>query len=568
METTTKRNLTPRKDRVGRVMRRLDIAIIALIVLVGLVQMASASEREMLEAARIIREAPGKVFAYSAAMHLEGDHAYIGGKQDDGSEAVQVMRLDGADWVEEQLLRAPDPSVLFGKTVHADGDVMVVTAPQSDAIGAVYVFRRSGSTWLEEQKLLPTFSDFGDKFAGKAQVDGNTIMVNAERDYHAFVIVFEHDGSQWVETQTLLLPEDAGLGNSTILMANGNALISGSNAVYHFTRGASGWIERQQIVVDNPDADYTISHAVAIADDGRTAIIGAHSYGPDDLGVAYVYRLIDDTWVEEQTLEPTDRSNSLAFGTSGALDGDTILIGDPSESTRRSIDGAVYVFRFDGSSWNEEQKLKTTLPVRYQAFGNGVAMHAGRAFLTSSDGVEQAGSLYDFRDLHGCLVGGVNAGTGSTADVLFLNGESGGVGREMILEDGEGIELAMQRPPSSAGKFVLHANWGKQSDFTPTPLPAQIGTTCFPFLISSGATPAAIWNGIGKTNVLGTSRYFDGSSQANPDRAPTTFLSLPNGDAQNLPIGTEITFQGVILDRNAISPKLASVTNGIVLAIH
>jgi hypothetical protein len=100
-----------------------------------------------------------------------------------------------------------------------------------------------------------------------------------------------------------------------------------------------------------------------------------------------------------------------------------------------------------------------------------------------------------------------------------------------------------------------------------TPLPFDIGHACFQMLIPQGAAPAAVWNGMGKEDQLGASRYFDGASIPNPGRAPDIFLFLPAGDPTYLPAGTTVTFQGLIVDFNSSSSKGVSTTNAVVLTV-
>lgn len=164
-----------------------------------------------------------------------------------------------------------------------------------------------------------------------------------------------------------------------------------------------------------------------------------------------------------------------------------------------------------------------------------------------------------------CGMGTVNLDGGPRADVLFINGSTGGALRHLTLGEGEQIWLAMLAPPAGgSGKFVSHLNAGAPTNQTLVALPANVGTACFPMI---SAAPSAVWNNIGKTNILGESSYF-GSPISNPQRAPTIFLQLANGDIANLLIGTEWTLQGVILDPASLSPKAASATNAVVLSIE
>ena len=60
---------------------------------------------------------------------------------------------------------------------------------------------------------------------------------------------------------------------------------------------------------------------------------------------------------------------------------------------------------------------------------------------------------------------------------------------------------------------------------------------------------------IGKENLVGSSKYFDGGSITNPAKAPCVFLQLSAGDLTYLPAGTTVTFQGIIVDLGSSSAK-------------
>jgi len=167
-----------------------------------------------------------------------------------------------------------------------------------------------------------------------------------------------------------------------------------------------------------------------------------------------------------------------------------------------------------------------------------------------------------------CRVGNVNADSGAVADTLYFNGTPGGPSRTVVVEEGDLLWAAMLAPPANgSGKYLLHANAGVPDAGSVTTLPFSVGDFCFPLILSQGANPIAIWNGVGWEGRVGSSRYFDGSTIPDPAPAPNVFLQLPQGDATHLPSGAIVTFQGVILDPSSLSPKGASVTNAVTLVI-
>ena len=154
------------------------------------------------------------------------------------------------------------------------------------------------------------------------------------------------------------------------------------------------------------------------------------------------------------------------------------------------------------------------------------------------------------------------------ADLLRVNGGIGNSRRRTMPILGTGpIDVSLLAPDGSNGRFVVHLNLGEPKSSTMTVLPFGIGTMGFPLLLADGATPSAVWNNVGREKLVGESTYF-GMPELVPERAPTTFLSLPAGDPVNLPVGTTATIQGVILDPSAGNEKLTSITNAVVILIE
>ncbi len=86
---------------------------------------------------------------------------------------------------------------------------------------------------------------------------------------------------------------------------------------------------------------------------GNYALVGAEWHNGFD-GMAYLYRRDGDTWVEAQKLTPSDLGRYDHFGSSVAMSGDVAVVGAPWQDLFR---GAVYVFVREGDRWVEKQKL-------------------------------------------------------------------------------------------------------------------------------------------------------------------------------------------------------------------
>ena len=87
---------------------------------------------------------------------------------------------------------------------------------------------------------------------------------------------------------------------------------------------------------------------------GDTAVVGARFHdcaAGFDCGSAYVYRFDGTSWVEEQKLTASDVAGDDQFGISVSVSGDTAVVGAFRDDCAAGSDcGSAYVYRFNGTS--------------------------------------------------------------------------------------------------------------------------------------------------------------------------------------------------------------------------
>lgn len=154
-------------------------------------------------------------------------------------------------------------------------------------------------------------------------------------------------------------------------------LATGSSAV----ADQPAFVESVKLVAS--DADPQDLFGLAVALDGDVAIVGASE--DDDngstAGAAYVYRFDGMSWSEEQKLLASDGADSDSFGRGVAVHGDVAIIGAPFASVGGNSYGKAYIFRYDGSTWNEEQQLVSSDPAFLGLFGLAVDIDGDVAVL-------------------------------------------------------------------------------------------------------------------------------------------------------------------------------------------
>ena len=301
---------------------------------------------------------------FGNSVAISGDTAVIGAMLDDDGGvsdrgSVYVFRRSGTSWSREQKLTAPDASRgdNFGSSVAISGNTVIVGAWDDDDGGinsvSAYVFRRSGTTWSSEQKLTAADADGGDFFGSSVAIGDDVVIIGARGD------------------------EDGGVG---------------SGSAYVFQRSGTAWSQEQKLVAPDGDRDRWFGNSVAISDD--TFVIGTSS------GSAYVFRHSGTALSQEQKLTAPDTVAGENFGNSVAINGDTVVVGAWQEGdTGIGRRGAAYIFRRNGTTWSQEQKLIASDAASFDQFGSSVTISGDTVIVGAwedDDGGNGSGSAYVF----------------------------------------------------------------------------------------------------------------------------------------------------------------------------
>jgi len=400
---------------------------------------------------------------FGNSVSISGDIAVISAHQDDdngfNSGSAYVFRFDGSNWVEDAKLLASDGAAddIFGTAVAVSGQGAVIGAPHDDDDGAdsgsVYFFGglsdcnangvldacdivdgtspdNNGNGIPDEcepfyanewAKLLASDGETEDYFGCAVAISGDTAVVGAYRDVvgpYGYMLgsayVFRHDGSSWTEEQKLLASDgehgdifgwSVAICNDTIVIGNyvdnnDNGLWAGGAYVFRFN--GSSWVEEQKLLASDGAAQDLFGRSVGVCDD--IVVIGADG-DDDDCGAAYVFRYDGSSWTEEQKLLASDREAGDLFGYSAALSENAVVVGAEGDDDNGFHSGSAYVFRYNGSSWVQEAKLLPSDGAAEDRFGVAVAM-SGDAVVVGvpsdddafpADSRFDSGSAYVFR---------------------------------------------------------------------------------------------------------------------------------------------------------------------------
>jgi hypothetical protein len=140
----------------------------------------------------------------------------------------------------------------------------------------------------------------------------------------------------------------------------------------------------------------------SVAADEDWAIIGAHDDDDmgSDSGSAYLFKWNGSSWTQMQKLTSSDGAAGDSFGCSVAIRGDTAILGAMDNDEKGLGSGAAYVFHWDGNTWVQQQKLTASDAAVGVGFGKSVAMKDDTIIIGAphdDDIVTGSGSAYIFK---------------------------------------------------------------------------------------------------------------------------------------------------------------------------
>jgi len=397
----------------------------------------------------------GAPFEQSNATGIDGDQA--DNSMTGAGAAYIFVRDDNGAWAQQAYLKPSNTGGgdQFGFSVAVAGDTVVVGARREDSSatgvggdqtdnslglsGAAYVFvRDDDGIWTQQAYLKASNPDFWDEFGVSVAVDGDTVVIGANRE----------DSSA------------TGVGGDQ----TDNSL-SLSGAAYVFVRDDNDvWSQQAYVKASNTGGNDLFGVSVAVV--GDTVVVGAaaedsRATGVDgdqndnamiNSGAAYVFvRNGNGVWTQQAYLKASNPNVTDLFGASVAVTGDTVAVGAYSEdSSATGIDGeqtdnsaqdagAAYVFVRDGNGgWSQRAYLKASGTGTGDRFGYSVAVAGDTVAVgalgedSSATGVDgnqadnsasRSGAAYVFiRPTF--TIGGTVSGLTLPGMVLDLNGTS------------------------------------------------------------------------------------------------------------------------------------------------
>jgi hypothetical protein len=266
----------------------------------------------------------------------------------------------------------------------------------------------------------------GTDSAGRTDLDGNPRVRYGRVDMGAYEIFpidcdiepdedvdfadFAHQVDVWQRSgRHELTGSDAESGDdfSYSLSANGDVCAIGApgaddngaeaGCVYVFGYSGLAWYEEAKLKAPDGAAGDRFGLSVSVSGD----VCVAGSYGDGDQGAAYVFRYNGSEWTFEQKLTSPAGIVADRFGWSVSVSGDVCVVGARDDDENGAGSGAAYVFRYDGSSWLNDDKLTATDGGADDTFGFSVFTDGDKCIVGApyADGAAvESGGAYVFGD--------------------------------------------------------------------------------------------------------------------------------------------------------------------------
>jgi hypothetical protein len=195
-----------------------------------------------------------------------------------------------------------------------------------------------GGVWQQIARIIASDGTINDRFGSMVSLSGDTAVVTAATD----------------NTQSLRF-----------------------GSVYVFREVGGMWQQETKLVPDATEtySEFGRSHAVQ----GDTLLVGCGRFPSTgdvfpNSGVVFVFQRTGSVWQPTSVLTAGAPQNFALFGVSVSFDGQTALIGAAGEVGDDFNDGAAYVFRAEGGSWNQIARIKPDVGEALIQFGRSVAV--------------------------------------------------------------------------------------------------------------------------------------------------------------------------------------------------
>jgi hypothetical protein len=235
-----------------------------------------------------------------------------------------------------------------------------------------------------------------------------------------------------------------------------------TGSVYIYKKVNNSWTFHQKIIAsDRTNYDY-FGWSVAVS--GDFAVIGSYFSATDatggnplnGAGAAYVFKNNGGTWTEVQKIVASDRNVQNYFGYAVDIDGDNIIVGayqnnyDVNGGAQLSKAGAAYLFVNNGTTWAQVQKIVASDRTLNDNFGKAVSI-SGKYLVV--------GAPFEDEDAS-------NANYLAEAGSAYIFKENGGVWSQIkkIVASDRSADANFGNTVDNTSDYVVVGAWKEQMD--------------------------------------------------------------------------------------------------------
>lgn len=407
-------------------MRNYLIMILCLVIL-------SSANADWTEFAKLVADDANDDDNWGTVIDFDGDYAAIGVSEDDdnGSNcgAVYIFKKHDSDWLFMTKLYQDLPVVndRFGVSVAIDANLLVVGATGAEAStlesGAAFIFERNGETWTQQLMIGASDGENYDNFGRSVSISGNYILVGSPiadspiQTSCGAAYIYEKPTGGWQsssgkETQKISANETTGRFGWSVAIEGDLAIVgawqeghvhSQDGAAFCFKRDTTSWSQWTKLISSEPIDSAHLGYSVSI--DNNTVIAGANhdDHNGECAGAAYIFELpatSSATCYENHILLASDANEYDNFGFSVGIANNYAIVGAYADDVNGLNSGSAYIFKFNGTSWSQQNKLLPTDKDSGDSFGHKVAISGIQALIGApydDDVALNGGSVYYFR---------------------------------------------------------------------------------------------------------------------------------------------------------------------------
>jgi len=297
----------------------------------------------------------------------------------------------------------------FGYSVATDGYYTIIGAYGVDTAGfdeqgAAYIFYKDGNDWVQQATLVADDGYDEDYFGWSVDISGGYAIIGAKLANSATstncgaAYIFTKRFGAWTQQARLEGDDDYNSQFGYSVSIDGDnavvgeiyydtPLLSNKGRVYIFTRSISTWSQLQELEASDGTGDDRFGSSVSI--DGDYLIVGAKGENIVDLisldaGAAYIFKYDGSSWIQQDKITASVRKEDAEFGTCVSISGNYVIIGAPLENIGTTVDqGAAYIFERNGTNWYQQEILTDTDGSYNDEFGISVSIDGDFAIVGS-----------------------------------------------------------------------------------------------------------------------------------------------------------------------------------------